>query len=243
MTHPPRNPFGPSRFFPDPLEYGEPDETGLIAYGLPLRRDILIDAYSHGIFPWPGGRGKIPWCSPEPRAVLPLDGAHWSERLLRKIRTGKFDITIDTDFPAVIRACASVGDRPRQMWITPTMQRAYCDLHEAGVAHCIAVRRDGELVGGVYGVAIRGFFAGESMFHTVSDGSKIALYGLVAHLNAREFGLFDIQMLTPHMARLGAREIARTEYFARLHAALRIPTAFHDDRRGHGAGLARMDRS
>ncbi|HBT78397.1 MAG TPA: leucyl/phenylalanyl-tRNA--protein transferase [Planctomycetaceae bacterium] len=226
MTSTP-NPLGPSRYFPDPDEIE--NDYGIVALGLPLRREILVDAYSHGIFPWPHGRGAVPWCSPDPRAVLPLESPHWSRRLLRTVRSGKFEVSFNRDFAAVIRACATTGNRTNEMWITPAMRRAYINLHETGLAHSVETRLDGVLVGGTYGVAIRGLFAGESMFHLVTDASTVAIHHLCEHLRARGFSLFDIQMLTPHTARFGAVEISRAEYVRRLHAALKLKNVrFHD---------------
>lgn len=220
------NPFGPPRFFPDPLTVDDVSGIGVVAIGLPLHREVLRDAYTHGIFPWPSC-GFVPWCSPNPRTILPLDGAHWSRRLMRRVHSGRFEVTFDRAFDAVIEACATTGNRPNEMWITPEMRHAYIDLHESGIAHSVETWHDGRLVGGVYGVAIRGLFAGESMFYYETDASKVALYHLVEHLRFRGYGLFDIQMTTAHTARLGAREITKAEYIARLHDALRLNISFN----------------
>jgi len=149
---------------------------------------------------------------------------HISRRLTRTIRSGKFQVTIDRDFAGVIRGCA---DRPGDgNWITPDMLAAYETLHRLGYAHSVETWRDGILAGGIYGVAINGFFAGESMFSRVSDASKVALAFLMEHLQSRGFLLFDIQFLNPHTQRMGATEIPRDDYLRRLGQALRSSASF-----------------
>ena len=209
------SPFFPSRRFP-PVE--ESDENGLLAMGGELSIETLLDAYTHGIFPWPTGEHQLMlWWSPDPRGILELEQAHFSRRLLRTCRGGKFTVTFDADFPQVIRQCAVAHG---STWITRKMIQGYIRLHNAGYAHSVEVWHDDQLVGGVYGVAIRGLFAAESMFHTMTDASKVALFYLINRLRERGFRLLDIQMVTPHTQRFGAIEIPRTEYLTRLDEAL-----------------------
>ena len=214
-----------SKFFP-PIEGA--DHDGLLALGGSLEPEWLLDAYRHGIFPWPIMDDPAPmaWWSPDPRAIIELDGLHVSKRLRRTCRGERFSVTQDQDFAAVIHGCAHTGDRKGRTWITPRMIEAYCRLHQLGYAHSVEVWHQGKLAGGVYGLAVGGLFAGESKFHTVRDASKVALVHLVGHLRDRGYQLFDIQQLTPHTARLGAIEIPRREYLARLVEALATPAVF-----------------
>lgn len=193
-----------------------------------LSPEWLTDAYRNGIFPWPvfEDENLLAWWSPDPRAIIPLDGLHVSRRLRRVVRSRKFTVTINRDFSGVIAACASVDDRCENTWITCAMREAYETYHREGMAHSIEVWREGKLVGGVYGVAIGGMFAGESMFHSVTDASKVALVHLVAHLNRRGYQLFDIQQRTGHSARMGAIDIPRDQYMSRLQAAIDLPITF-----------------
>ena len=200
------------------------DETGLIAIGGDLRPKRLLQAYRSGVFPWYDENEPICWWSPDPRAIFELDGLHVSRRLRRRLRSGRFSVTVDRDFAGVIRGCAE--EREDGTWITPEMIHAYEELHRLGYAHSVEVWQDGELAGGLYGVAIGGFFAGESMFARRSDASKVALVHLVERLRQQGFQLFDIQFLTEHTTRLGAVEIARPAYLARLRKAIAAPVSF-----------------
>jgi leucyl/phenylalanyl-tRNA--protein transferase len=200
------------------------NETGLVAVGGDLRPERLLQAYRHGVFPWYDDDQPICWWSPNPRAIIELDGLHLPRRLRRTLRSGQFSVTIDQDFANVIRGCA-LG-RAEGTWITPDMIRAYELLHALGYAHSMEAWRDGELAGGIYGVAIGGFFAGESMFTRRPDASKIALVHLVERLRQKRFQLFDIQFLNEHTSRFGAVEISRSQYLARLREALNVRTAF-----------------
>jgi leucyl/phenylalanyl-tRNA--protein transferase len=164
------------------------------------------------------------WWSPDPRAIFELDGFHASRRLWRTYRSGRFHLTINQSFGGVIRGCAAREDEGT--WITPDMIAAYETLHRLGYAHCVEAWQDGELAGGVYGVAIGGFFAGESMFYRRRDASKIALLHLVLRLRERGFLLFDTQFVTEHTARLGAIEIPRSHYMRRLALALQRDARF-----------------
>jgi leucyl/phenylalanyl-tRNA---protein transferase len=199
------------------------DDMGLVGMGGDLSPRRLLQAYCNGIFPWYDEGYPVCWWSPDPRAIVELDGLHISRRLARTIRSGRFAITADQAFADVIRGCA---ERTDGTWITPDMIDAYEELHRLGWAHSVETWCDGRLAGGLYGVAIGGLFAGESMFHRSSDASKIALAFTVERLKERGFQLFDIQMLTDHTARLGAVEIPRAEYLVRLRGALACRAIF-----------------
>jgi leucyl/phenylalanyl-tRNA--protein transferase len=199
------------------------DDYGLVAVGGDLRPELLLHAYSRGVFPWYDEGFPVCWWSPDPRAVFELDRFHVSRRLARTLRSGRFTVTVDRAFGDVMRGCA---DRPVGTWITDDMLAAYERLHRLGWAHSVEVWQAGELAGGVYGVAVGGLFAGESMFHRQSDASKVALAFLVERLRQRGFVLFDVQVLTEHTARMGAVEIPRAEYLGRLRRALTVPATF-----------------
>lgn len=195
---------------------GEPE--GLIGVGGDLSPALLLRAYSEGVFPWFSEGDPVLWWSPDPRAIIELDGLHVSRRLARTIRSGKFRVTFDRQFEAVMRACGET--RPDGTWVTDEMIAAYSRLHREGHAHSVEVWHGDALAGGIYGVAIGGLFAGESMFHTVTDASKVALAALVEHLKKQGYVLFDVQMKTEHTERMGAVEITRDSYLARLHDAV-----------------------
>jgi leucyl/phenylalanyl-tRNA---protein transferase len=199
------------------------DEYGFVAVGGDLQPKTLLRAYRSGVFPWFDEGDPILWWSPDPRAIFELDRFHVSRRLARTVRSDRFRMTLDHDFAGVIRGCAQ---RERGTWITPLMIDAYERLHQLGHAHSVEIWAGEQLAGGVYGVAIGGFFAGESMFTRVRDASKVGLVHLVEHLLARGYTLFDIQMVTPHTASLGALEIPRREYLARLKMALTRDVSF-----------------
>jgi leucyl/phenylalanyl-tRNA--protein transferase len=211
----------PSWRFADP-EFA--DANGLVGVGGDLRPERLIDAYRRGIFPFFDEDSPILWWSPDPRAVFEMDGLRTSRRLARTVRSGRFEVTFDRDFSRVIRGCARGPDEG--VWITPDMIAAYTRLHRLGHAHSVEAWHDGELAGGVYGVTIGGLFAGESMFTRVTDASKVALARLMGHLRERGFVLFDVQFLNAHTSSLGAVEIPRRDYLARLRAAIRLPVSF-----------------
>jgi leucyl/phenylalanyl-tRNA---protein transferase len=225
--------LSPPRFFPSPTAT---TPEGLLCVGGRLTPDWLLDAYSHGIFPWPmWDDDPVAWWSPDPRAVIELDGLIVHSRLQRTMRSGKFTVTFDRDFEGVIRGCATVGDRANNTWLTPSMIAAYCKMHELGHAHSVEVwaersfspeHQAGALVGGTYGVAIGGLFAAESMFHRARDASKIAVAQLVAHLKSRGYNLLDIQQWTPHTGRMGATEISREEFLRRLSRAVQERVTF-----------------
>jgi leucyl/phenylalanyl-tRNA--protein transferase len=191
--------------------------------GADLEPGTLLQAYRNGLFPLPVGAGRrqvLAGWSPDPRAVLPLDGLKVS-RSLRKA-CGRFEVRFDTAFDAVLSACAD-PDRPGR-WITAAVAEAYGRLHRLGWAHSVeAWTPEGRLAGGLYGVAVGGLFAGESMFHHETDASKVALVGLVERLRAGGATLLDVQWSTPHLASLGVVELARTAYLERLGRALALP--------------------
>jgi leucyl/phenylalanyl-tRNA--protein transferase len=217
----------PSRFFP-PADSA--DAEGVVGFGGQLSPDWLLDAYEHGIFPWPTGNPTlpVPWCSPDPRAIISWDAFHVPRRLAQTCRSGKFRVTFDNDFNGVIRGCATAGKRRGMTWLTLPMIRAYCRLFELGHGHSVEAWQDDELAGGCYGLAIGGLFAAESMFYRIRDASKVALVHLVGRLRDRGYVLMDIQQLTRHTAQFGAIEIPRSEYLRRLAAALRVTATFSD---------------
>ena len=207
--------------FPDPRQA---DADGLVAVGGDLSATRLLLAYRSGLFPWTVR--PITWWSPDPRGIFELDGFHVPHSLAKVLRHGRFEITADRAFDEVIAGCAASAPGRRSTWITREFIAAYTELHRQGHAHSLECWREGRLAGGVYGVAVGGLFAGESMFHHVTDASKVALYHLVAHLRARGFQLFDVQMVTPITSRLGAVTIEREDYLRRLEAALTVEAKF-----------------
>ncbi len=201
--------------FPDP-RLAPPDAP--LAIGGDLEPETLLDAYTHGIFPWPDSAGWLTWWSPDPRAVIDVGGVHVSRSLRRTLASGRLRCTIDTAFEAVVAACA---ERPGEgTWITPEMAEAYLRLHHLGFAHSVEVWEGKRLVGGLYGVALGAAFMGESMFHRVSDASKVALVHLDRCLAAAGYHLIDAQLPTPHLERLGAVAVPRRRFLQRLDAAL-----------------------
>jgi leucyl/phenylalanyl-tRNA--protein transferase len=212
---------------PDSLSFPDhraANREGLLALGGDLSVARLLLAYRSGIFPWTDD--PLTWWSPDPRAIFDIEAFRPPNRLASKLRNHPFEITIDRDFRAVIAACAAPAPGRESTWISPRFVEAYTELHRQGYAHSVEIWKNGELAGGIYGVAIQSFFAGESMFHLVTDTSKIALCVLMAHLRTRGFQLFDTQVLSPLTARLGAIEIRRRDYLERLASALRQPATF-----------------
>ncbi len=190
-----------------------------------IAKELLVGAYATGWFPMAVGQGDIRWYSPDPRGIIPLDGFHVPKRLQRVIRRHPFRIAIDTAFPAVIRACASVERREEEddeggTWIDEEIVESYCALHDDGLAHSVEAWQADRLVGGLYGVALRGAFFGESMFHHATDASKVVLAALVERLRARAYSLLDVQWVTPHLAQFGAIEVPRDRYLELLEESL-----------------------
>ena len=196
--------------------------AGLVAFGGDLSVPRLLLAYRSGLFPWTAD--PVTWWSPDPRGIIELDQFHVSRSLARTLRKGVFEVSFDRAFRDVITACAKTR-RPGG-WISAEFINGYTALHEAGHAHSVECWRANKLVGGVYGVAVGGLFAGESMFHRADDASKVALFHLVTRLRERGFKLFDTQMVTPVTRQLGATEISRDAYLMRLAAAVSVPAVF-----------------
>jgi leucyl/phenylalanyl-tRNA--protein transferase len=190
--------------------------------------DLLLAAYASGWFPMADDEGTLSWYSPDPRGVLPLDTFHASTRLRRVVRHGHFQVEVNTAFEEVVRACAVAERDPGDTgtWISEEIVESYVALHELGYAHSVETWRGGQLVGGLYGVALGGAFFGESMFHRATDASKVALVALVDRLRARGFTLLDTQWVTAHLEQFGATEISRADYLRMLDASVRIETSF-----------------
>jgi leucyl/phenylalanyl-tRNA--protein transferase len=184
--------------------------------------ELLLQGYRLGVFPMAMNDDSIEWFSPDPRAVLPLDDFHVPHALRRLLRRKPFEITIDKAFSAVIQACAE----RENTWINRDIIDSYTRLHELGHAHSVEAWKENKLAGGLYGVAVGGAFFGESMFHRVTDASKIALVALVEHLRARKFALLDTQWLTPHLQQFGGTQISRSHYLSLLRRAVDLPRRF-----------------
>ena len=212
--------LGPSTPFP-PVESAREDLGGLLAVGGSLAPDRILDAYRQGIFPWGTVDGQPLWYSPNPRMVLFPTEFRLTRSLGRTLRSGRFEVRFDTDFRGVIERCAATP-RPGQngTWITDEMNAAYVRLHELGWTHSVETYIAGELVGGLYGMAIGRMFYGESMFSHRTDASKVAFAHLVRYLVDNQFGMIDCQMYTDHLASLGGREIARSDFRTRLLALI-----------------------
>ncbi|MNZ91955.1 Leucyl/phenylalanyl-tRNA--protein transferase [compost metagenome] len=206
-----------------PLERALREPDGLLAAGGDLSPARLVAAYRHGCFPWFQQGQPILWWSPDPRMVLLPSELHVSRSLRKVMRQGRFEVSFDRDFAAVIRACAEPRSYADGTWITPTMQAAYLELHRRGIAHSVEAWEDGQLVGGLYGLSIGRLFFGESMFSRATDASKIAFVTLVERLRDCGFTLIDCQMHTSHLASFGARQIRRTEFAAYLAKHLDQP--------------------
>jgi leucyl/phenylalanyl-tRNA---protein transferase len=184
----------------------------------PLDPILLINAYAQGIFPMADQFGKIRWYAPDPRAILEHENLYVSRSLRATLRKRIYKVSIDTAFESVMRCCAQREDT----WINESFISTYTQLHYFGLAHSVETWKDGELVGGLYGVSLGGAFMGESMFSRATDASKVCLVALVEHLQAQGFVLHDVQYWTPHLASLGVTEIPRKLYEQRLKAALQL---------------------
>ena len=185
---------------------------------------IVVRAYRDGLFPMAIEGGRIGWFSPDPRGIIPLDAFHVPARLARVIRSGRFEIAIDRGFETVMRACATREDDGT--WISEEIVECYVTLHRLGLAHSVEAWREGQLVGGLYGVHLGGAFFGESMFHRETDASKVALAALVDRLQRHSFRLLDTQWVTPHLEQFGAVEIPRAQYLRMLKTAIAKDCAF-----------------
>ncbi len=196
-----------------------------------LTAERLLIAYASGMFPMADSGGEIGWYCPDPRAIIELEGFHVGRSLRQVVRQQRLKVLVNRAFRRVIEACAERGEGT---WISPEIIEAYSNLHELGYAHSVEAWRGEALAGGLYGVALGGAFFGESMFHLARDASKVALVALVERLRERGYVLLDTQFMTPHLARFGAVEIPRREYFVRLRKALRRVCRFEDDERPEG---------
>ena len=214
-------PLGQAIWFPDPASA---DAQGLVAVGGDLTAERLLAAYRQGLFPWTAN--PITWWSPDPRGILELDQFHVSSSLAKTIRHHPYEISIDRAFQEVMQACAAPAPGRKHTWITDEFITAYTRLHAEGHAHSVECWSEERLVVGIYGVSVGGLFAGESMFHRADNASKVALHHLVQHLREKGFRLFDLQMVTPITRTLGATEISRREYLARLVVAVTQTCSF-----------------
>ena len=204
-----------------PVERALKNPNGLLAAGGELSIERLLDAYRRGVFPWYSGEEPVLWWSPDPRMVLYCDELKVPRSLAKSVRNKGYEVRVDSDFAAVLQGCS---DRP-QTWLGAEMRKAYLRLHRAGYAHSFETWRDGDLVGGLYGVAIGRMFYGESMFSRSTDASKVALVALVGELRARQFPLIDCQMHTPLLASLGARDIPRRAFLREMAALVNYPAS------------------
>lgn len=205
-----------------------------------LTPDLLLQAYAVGLFPMAERRDDptLYWIDPDERAILPLDGFHLSRRLARTVRANRFEIRCDTAFAEVMRACAAPAEGRSETWINDPILQLYTALHRRGQAHSVEAWREGQLVGGLYGVSLGGAFFGESMFSRETDASKVALVHLVARLKAGGYGLLDCQFMTEHLRQFGTVEISREEYRQLLARALKIDATFQRDLTGAADSLA-----
>lgn len=208
---------GLSECFPA-LENALDEPNGLLAAGGDLSPRRLLEAYSHGIFPWFSDGEPILWWSPDPRTVFDTESVHVATKLRRWLRSCAWKIAADRDFAGVMRACAAPRPHQPTTWITAEMFNAYRELHELGHAHSIEVYDGGHLVGGIYGVAVGRMFYGESMFSARSNGSKVALIALCRGLQQWRFPLLDAQVSSPHLVSMGARKMPRRHFAARVAA-------------------------
>ena len=241
------DPRDPNQPFPPPHRAMR-DPNGLLAIGGDLSLTRMIRAYSAGIFPWYNPNEPILWWCPDPRAVLDPAEFHVSHSLAKRLKRADYAVTLDSAYEAVLQACSGPRRGGHGTWLGPDMKHAYLDLHEHGFAHSVEVWSGGELVGGLYGVALGRAFFGESMFSTQADASKIALYYLSLQLHAWSFALIDCQVTSAHLKSLGAVEIPRERFLLRLRQALqdvgrvggwRFDIAVPDERR-HRPLLARL---
>lgn len=201
------------------------NKDGLLAFGGDLAPNRLIIAYAKGIFPWPAGDGPLFWWSLDPRLVIRPGEMKVSKSLRHTIRSGRFELGIDKDFSGVIKQCARMSREGQDgTWITDEMVEAYVQLHQMGLAHSFETYYEGELVGGLYGVALGKLFCGESMFHSMSDASKVAFYRLHEYLLAHDFKLIDCQQETKHLVSLGAYLIDRQDYLDEIRQLVSEPT-------------------
>ena len=218
-------PYPPIEPPPADVEFPEPRRgEDVVAVSRTMSPALVLEAYRSGIFPWPVRQGLVPWASPDPRAIFPLESPEAWPRTVRRALKAGFRVSFDEAFADVLEAC---GDRPGEgTWITPDIIATYSELHRLGWAHSIEAWQGSTLAGGLYGVAMGALFAGESMFHRVTGASKAAFAACAGRLREKGFELFDVQVLTPHLRLLGCVEIPRDEYRARVRKALRRSARF-----------------
>jgi leucyl/phenylalanyl-tRNA--protein transferase len=202
----------------------------------------LLDCYARGVFPMADARedSRVFLIDPERRGIIPLDAFHVSTRLARTVRGEPYELRIDTAFHEVVLACAAAGPGRTETWINHVIEELYLELHQRGFAHSVECWRNGALVGGLYGVSLRGAFFGESMFSRARDASKVALVHLVARLRVGGYRLLDAQFMTEHLSQFGAQEISRTDYRRRLQGALAIHAEFQRAGAAAMAGAAAL---
>ena len=210
---------------PSGLDPEQADEHGLVALGGTLDPDLVLFAYRAGVFPW-SSEPVVSWWSPDPRAIFDLATFHAHRTVGSSMRRANWRFSVDEAFVRVMEACAASAPGREETWIAPAFVATYSELHRRGHAHSVEVWEGTELVGGLYGVTVGGFFGGESMFHTKTDASKAAVAFLVERLRERRFTLLDAQVPTAHLERVGATTIRRSEYLTRLRAAIAIDTTF-----------------
>jgi len=220
--YPPVEPPAPRVELPDARRA---NREGIVALSRTMSPGLVLQAYRKGIFPWPIMQGVVPWASPDPRAVYRLGPPRWP-RHVRRARGLGYTVTFDRSFREVLTACGEA--RSEGTWITPDVLATYSELHALGWAHSAEVWSEGELVGGLYGLAIGSLFAGESMFHARTGASKVAFAAVVERLLEREFTVFDVQVMSPHLATLGCVEVPRSEYLRLVEAAVDQPRKFSD---------------
>jgi leucyl/phenylalanyl-tRNA--protein transferase len=212
----PRDPF-------PPVSHALREPNGLLAAGADLSPARLVDAYRHGIFPWYSDGEPLLWWSPDPRMVLFPAELRLTRSLKKRLRRRDYQIRADTSFERVMRECAAPRPGQEGTWITEDMIQAYCALHARGIAHSVETWINGELAGGLYGIALGRMFYGESMFTRATDASKLAFAHLVRQLERWGFGMIDCQMQTAHLASFGAREIPRAEFMRKLQELVNYP--------------------
>jgi leucyl/phenylalanyl-tRNA---protein transferase len=221
VTYPPVEPPAARVELPDPTRA---NREGIVALSRTMTPGLVLQAYRKGIFPWPIMQGVVPWASPDPRAIFPLNPVRAWPRHVRRAQKLAFQVSFDQAFREVIVACGDA--RAEGTWITPDILAAYNELHALGWAHSVDVWHEGQLVGGLYGLAVGSLFAGESMFHLRTGASKVAFAAAVDRLRERGFTLFDVQVMSPHLATLGCVEIRRADYLRQVEAAIAQPTRF-----------------
>lgn len=221
MTYPPVEP-PPTRIeLPDARRA---NREGIVALSRSMTPGLVLQAYRKGIFPWPIMQGVVPWASPDPRAVFPLEPVRpWPRHVMRACKLG-YGVTFDRAFRQVMSACGEA--RAEGTWITPDVLATYSDLHELGWAHSVEVWAQDQLAGGLYGLAVGSLFAGESMFHARTGASKVAFAATAERLRERGFSLFDVQVMSAHLASLGCVEIPRSEYLRLVESAVGQPKQF-----------------